>query len=693
MCSRNKKSSHQETPMGNLPAGVLLCVAALAGSVTGDAFVSIDRATVTRGPARGRAAATFRATSLAGSSGSASIVPEDFLQEANAWRAEVGAPPLKWDAQIAEVSQQWADTLKAEKGCDMEHSTAEWQAKHFGEPLGENVAWACCDDPPRQDGKAVVDMWASEKKSFAYGPVGEECTSHDGGVTGHYTQLVWAESKKMGCGMATCGDAGTVWVCNFFPAGNFMGEVPFCRANIPADMPTCPAIGGLGEGMPCEKPAQKSCGYEEKCCSCTDAPAIADMGAEEVEEGKEDEAAGERDEEAARDHHDEAEMEEGEDEVQAGAIEEQRGEAKEAEYLSDHEFKKVIEVAGLDEKDFDEVKFQEAVAETLGIELFEVSVGALDQGRRRRLLAAQGVIAVPVTVKCDGPAACSRLRGQLEGNICNGGLGRVLSEAFGVRISTPGCQQHLVPASPHEPQYISFPDAYPNSVRHWLLIGMLSMCLGAGIVFIFTFVPAKTPPMANVLVFMILSVAMCAYYCMWAGVFVDFKTTDETPRVIFYPKYLDWIVTCPLTLAVICLVADADSELLVSMAGNAILMVLCGLVGSTIVAPYKYIWWVLGVVFLLIILMILGRVMRLPRNGRAVRRLVLLTAGVWVVYPIVWITGSEGTAALGLTQEVALTCGLDLVAKVAFAVVSAIACRLTQDEVLAQMPTNCASSY
>ena len=101
----------------------------------------------------------------------------------------------------------------------------------------------------------------------------------------------------------------------------------------------------------------------------------------------------------------------------------------------------------------------------------------------------------------------------------------------------------------------------------------------------------------------------------------------------------------------------------------------------------------LGVVFLLIILMILGRVMRLPRNGRAVRRLVLLTAGVWVVYPIVWITGSEGTAALGLTQEVALTCGLDLVAKVAFAVVSAIACRLTQDEVLAQMPTNCASSY
>jgi len=94
-------------------------------------------------------------------------------------------------------------------------------------------------------------------------------------------------------------------------------------------------------------------------------------------------------------------------------------------------------------------------------------------------------------------------------------------------------------------------------------------------------------------------------------------------------------------------------------------MVLCGLVGSSVVAPYKYVWWFLGVLFLVIILLIMGRVMRSP-NGRAVRNLIILTAGVWVLYPIVWVTGSEGTAALGLTQEVAVTCCLDLIAKVAF---------------------------
>jgi bacteriorhodopsin len=153
---------------------------------------------------------------------------------------------------------------------------------------------------------------------------------------------------------------------------------------------------------------------------------------------------------------------------------------------------------------------------------------------------------------------------------------------------------------------------------------------------------------------------------MWAGILVDYKTSDVTPRVIFYPKYLDWIITCPLTLAAICLVAQAEAALLVSLVGNAVLMVLCGLVGSSVVAPYKYVWWALGVMFLVIVLLILGRVMR-QGNGRAVRNLVIVTAGTWIWYPIVWVVGSEGTGALGMMQEVAITVLLDLVSKVAFA--------------------------
>ena len=213
-------------------------------------------------------------------------------------------------------------------------------------------------------------------------------------------------------------------------------------------------------------------------------------------------------------------------------------------------------------------------------------MGAL--GSRRRLLS--DTLKVPVTIVCDGRVACKNLLSQLEGTICNGALARALSEAFGATIRTPNCQAFKTPLEPYDPENahtITFPDDYPNSVRHWLLIGALCMALGAGLVFMFTFVPAKTPPMANVVVFITTSVALCSYYCMWAGILVDYKTTDVTPRVIFYPKYMDWIITCPLTLAAICLVAQCEAALLVSLMGNAVLMVLCGLVGSSVVAPYK----------------------------------------------------------------------------------------------------------
>jgi len=659
-----------------MPVGrALLAVALFAASAAGDNLVPVSQATVVpegRGRFQLLAPAPARTTVLAGET--ANIVPGDYLEEANAWRAEVGAPALEWDETIAKVSQAWADHLESQ-GCDMVHSTGEWQKnayKEAGGPeeaLGENIAWACCSDPPTQDGKQVVDMWASEKKSYAYGALGDECTSHDGGTTGHYTQLVWAESQKMGCGMATCGDKGTVWVCNFFPAGNWMGQAPFCKANVPADMPQCASIaGGVGEGaIPCDTPAPKKCGYEEKCCSCEDESG-AD-GEHDVEEGSEDEAAGQRDEAAGEQQHDAAEVEEGQDEVQAGDIESSHGRAEEEEYLMNHEFHKIIEITGVEKNDFDEVKFQAAVAEVLGVPLFDVTVGAIDGGGSRRRLLASDTVDVPVTLKCEGRQACKTMLGQLEGLICNGELARALSDAFGVTVRTPNCKAFKTPLSPFDPNdghSVTFPDAYPNSVRHWLLIGALSMGLGAALVFVFTFVPSRTPPMANVVVFMSCAVAMCAYYCMWAGIYVEFKTTDTTPRVIFYPKYFDWIVTCPLTLAAICLVAEAEAALLVSLVGNAVLMVLCNLVGASVVAPYKYVWWFLGVLFLIIILVILGRVMR-QRNGRAVRNLVILTAGVWVLYPIIWVTGSEGTAALGLTQEVALTCLLDIIAKVAFA--------------------------
>jgi bacteriorhodopsin len=106
-------------------------------------------------------------------------------------------------------------------------------------------------------------------------------------------------------------------------------------------------------------------------------------------------------------------------------------------------------------------------------------------------------------------------------------------------------------AAAEEEPVVTFPDDYPNSVRHFLLIGFLGMFIGA-IVFFYMGISRKVNTITHVLTFFIAAVAACAYYAMWAGLGVEYKTTDTTPRVIFWARYLDWVVTtpvCPLSSA------------------------------------------------------------------------------------------------------------------------------------------------
>src|SRR5699024_2502580 len=63
------------------------------------------------------------------------------------------------------------------------------------------------------------------------------------GMVGHYTQVMWSSTSKVGCGYTAA--AGTV--CNYSPAGNIYGTDPFvvgeaCSA-CPETHPFC--INGL----------------------------------------------------------------------------------------------------------------------------------------------------------------------------------------------------------------------------------------------------------------------------------------------------------------------------------------------------------------------------------------------------------------------------------------------------------------
>jgi uncharacterized protein YkwD len=118
-------------------------------------------------------------------------------------------PDLTWSPQLAEVAQAYADVL-AGQGCDLVHS---------GNDYGENLFWGSATYSPAD----VVGAWASEIECFTYTEFPEAC----GCTCGHYTQIVWRNTTSVGCGIGACPGGGEVWVCNYDPPGNFIGQLPY----------------------------------------------------------------------------------------------------------------------------------------------------------------------------------------------------------------------------------------------------------------------------------------------------------------------------------------------------------------------------------------------------------------------------------------------------------------------------------
>ncbi len=126
----------------------------------------------------------------------------------NDWRTKVNTPPLIWDKELAKTALKWAKKLK-EKGCAFEHSRISG--------LGENLFMGTTGF---YDPKDVVDAWGNEVEYYNYED--NSCS----GVCGHYTQIVWATTKKVGCAKIEC-NGNDIWVCNYDPPGNWVGQKPY----------------------------------------------------------------------------------------------------------------------------------------------------------------------------------------------------------------------------------------------------------------------------------------------------------------------------------------------------------------------------------------------------------------------------------------------------------------------------------
>lgn len=139
----------------------------------------------------------------------------------NQWRRTTGVPELRWSAPLADTAQQWAGRLQR-LGCRPSHSGTRG--------LGENLYWASPNyfsDGTTQvqnvTARQVTEAWTGERRDYDH--AGNTCAH--GKICGHYTQVVWKTTTDIGCARAVCADRSQVWVCNYAPPGNWLGQRPY----------------------------------------------------------------------------------------------------------------------------------------------------------------------------------------------------------------------------------------------------------------------------------------------------------------------------------------------------------------------------------------------------------------------------------------------------------------------------------
>ena len=134
----------------------------------------------------------------------------------NEVRARVGVPALSWNKDLAADARIWAKELAATGR--FEHSPDE----PGQDPQGENL-WA--GTPRAFSPEAMVGLWTAEKRDYRPGIFPNNSRSGDVENVGHYTQMIWRESRQVGCATAVGRDEEFL-VCRYSSAGNVYGQRP-----------------------------------------------------------------------------------------------------------------------------------------------------------------------------------------------------------------------------------------------------------------------------------------------------------------------------------------------------------------------------------------------------------------------------------------------------------------------------------
>jgi len=138
------------------------------------------------------------------------------LKVHNQERVQLGIKKLEWSNDLQKEAENYAKYL-ADKDV-FKHSSQ----KNQGENLYYEYYSASVTINPLE---RASSSWLDEKKDYKYSKIGDGKNTFS--MIGHYTQMIWKNTTKVGLGAYVNKEGKVYVVARYYPAGNMIGKYPY----------------------------------------------------------------------------------------------------------------------------------------------------------------------------------------------------------------------------------------------------------------------------------------------------------------------------------------------------------------------------------------------------------------------------------------------------------------------------------
>lgn len=210
-------------------------------------------------------------------------------------------------------------------------------------------------------------------------------------------------------------------------------------------------------------------------------------------------------------------------------------------------------------------------------------------------------------------------------------------------------------------------------VTTWLSLGAVGMGLGTLVLaYGFRLVP-RTNRRRYAIVVAVPLIAFFAYLLMALG-FGGIETQEGESILVL--RYLDWLLTTPLHVLYLGLLAGAAKKLLVRSLSLMAATILFGFAGAMLAPPLKWLLFAAG--FLTFAGVMYDSfygfdtaAQEKPDTILAVfRKLRSFVIVLWLIYPVIWLLAPIGVGLMNLNTTVLVISYIDVVAKVGFGLIA-----------------------